>query len=261
MNSSLIQNKKTLMQNLISALAQDNSLDKIIVNRKGVKVDVGLINQYKLHNIIPNKWFDWVNRVDSPIMIIGQDWGPYSALLKYIDDYKIENKTKDFDYDKFLFKTLSSRTEKFIINSLAKNFHQTFNREISMQEWNLFFFTVAVLLTRKGNLFRGNTNFQPQLSLNHSYSYVSKQIDIVNPKIIMPLGGMAWEVVSKKFELDNLGKTITDVINKLPQRKYLKVKDTFIIPNFHPASYVDPKIIDGQFNKIWEIVKLEKILS
>ena len=39
-----------------------------------------LINIYKDYDFcinIPSIWTDWFNRLDSNIMIIGQDWGPY----------------------------------------------------------------------------------------------------------------------------------------------------------------------------------------
>ncbi len=251
-----MQNKEKLMQKLIDSLSRDNKLEKYIVKRKDIELDVGLVNHYALHNQIPNKWFDWVRRADSPIMIIGQDWGPYSALQNFIDDYKIEKTKDDFDYEKFLFNGFSSRTEKFIIRSLTNNYLRIFNKDITQKDWDLFFFTVAVLLTRKGHLFRGNDNFEPKVSLSHSYPYLIKQIEIVDPKLIMPLGGMAWESLAKYFRLD-YGKTITEVINNLPSEGYIKVKDIYIIPNFHPASHVDPKIIDKQFAKIWEIVKQE----
>lgn len=246
--------KKELMQNLIIDLAEDSSIEKILVKRKGQEIDVGLVNQYKLNKLIPNKWFDWLDRVDSKVMLIGQDWGPYIALEKYIDSYNLEKDSSDFDYQDFLFKTFSSRTEKFILNSLTKTFKEKYSKDISKSDWNNFFFTIAVLYTRQGKHFRGSHNFDPKISLDHSYPYVSRQIDIVKPKIIMPLGGMAWEIISKKFDLKDNGKTITEVMNNLSKEQYLKVGDYYIIPNFHPASYVDPKIMVRQFSKIWELV-------
>lgn len=44
-----------------------------------------LINIYNDNNFgsnIPSIWTDWFNRLDSKIMIIGQDWGPYNDKVK-----------------------------------------------------------------------------------------------------------------------------------------------------------------------------------
>ena len=45
-----------------------------------------LINIYKDYDFctnIPTIWTDWFNRLDSEIMIIGQDWGPYNDMKKF----------------------------------------------------------------------------------------------------------------------------------------------------------------------------------
>jgi hypothetical protein len=253
--------KEALMRQLLESIKSDKSIESLIVNRKGIQKDVGLINHYRLHELIPNKWFDWIRRVDAKIMIIGQDWGPYASLLKFINDYEIEKIKLDFDYDKFLFKTFSSRTEKFILKSISKGYFEIFNKEIEQKDWDSFFFTIAVLFTRQGTHFRGSDNFDPKKSLDHSYPYVIKQIEIVKPKIIMPLGGMAWEILSKYYNLQVFGKTITEVINNMPSEGYIKSGEIYLIPNFHPASHVDPKIIHRQFKIIWDIMKQENFFN
>lgn len=53
-----------------------------------------LINIYQDYNFctnIPSIWTDWYNRLDSGIMIIGQDWGPYSDMKIF---HKLLNKDK-----------------------------------------------------------------------------------------------------------------------------------------------------------------------
>jgi hypothetical protein len=247
-NSKIIQINK-----FIENLKLETQVEEIIAQRNGKPTNVGLVNHYKMHDFIPNKWFDWVSRVDSQIMIIGQDWGPYQSLLKYVEDYDIEKVKEGFNYKKFLFKTMSSRTEKFIINSVQDTYKNKFNKEFEFSNWDNFIFTVAVFFTRQGKLFRGNSNFDPVRSLSNSFPYLSKQIDIIKPKIIMPLGTMAWESVIKHFNFQPSLRTLTEVMNNLPQEGCIKVNDTYIIPNFHPASYVDPKIMVKQFSRIWEI--------
>lgn len=238
------------MAALVEQLKNDMDAEKITALRKGVKADLGLINHYRIHEIIPNKWFDWVNRAEANIMILGQDWGPYSALKKYVDRYEQESKTPDFNYPKFLFSSLSSRTEKFILKAVEKTYTDKFGK-FDPQIWDDIIFTMAVLFTRQGEHFRGNHNFDPKQSAQHSYQYVSKQIEIVKPKIIITLGGMAFDVVNQYFKLGYDGRTVTSVIEELKE-DVIKKDDTVIIPNFHPASHTDHKLQMSIWSKIWE---------
>lgn len=44
-----------------------------------------LINVYEHYNFgvnIPSIWTDWFNRLNSKVMVIGQDWGPYKDMKK-----------------------------------------------------------------------------------------------------------------------------------------------------------------------------------
>ena len=246
--------KRKEIKELIKKLAEEEKITEIRSRRKGEVKDLSLINQFKLNTLIPNKWFDWERRTDAKVMIIGQDWGPYSALKKYITDYELEKDNKEFDYDKFLFKTFSSRTEKFIIKSIENSFKEKYSQAMSIRDWDNFFFTMSVLFTRQGNLFRGNDNFEPKSSFEISYPYLSRQIDIVSPKIIIPLGNMAWDVVKRHFKIDFKEKNITQIINKATPTGFFKINETYIIPNYHPASHVDPKIIHNQFEKIWDLL-------
>jgi len=241
------------MRELIKELSFVSQTNNIKAMRKGKVVDLNLINQFSYHKFIPNKWFDWERRANAKIMIIGQDWGPYLALKEFIDDYEIEKILLEFDYDKFLFKTFSSRTEKFIIQAIEKTYFENLKKAITKEIWDEFFFTVSVLFTRQGKLFRGNNNFEPKQSFEISYPYLAKQISIVKPKIIMSLGNMAWESVKRYYNLNEEYKNmnITKVINKVLPKGYIKINDVTLIPNFHPASHVNPKTIYNQFKLLW----------
>jgi hypothetical protein len=243
------------MAALIEQLRQDTAAEQISALRKGDKANLGLVNHYRLHELIPNKWFDWVNRAEANIMIIGQDWGPYSALRKYIDSYAVESTKPDFDYSKFLFSTFSSRTEKFILKAV-ENTYTTHFGEFDSRIWDDIMFTMAVLFTRQGEHFRGNHNFDPKQSAAHSYPFVSKQLEIVKPKIIITLGGMAFDVVNNYFNLEYAGKTLTTVIGELGDN-VISVKNTIIIPNFHPASHTDPKLQLKIWSKVWKYYSMQ----
>jgi uracil-DNA glycosylase family 4 len=187
-------NKSKQIQNLIADISRDQSPSKIN----------------------PNRWFDWENRANSPIMIIGQDWGPYIHLKKYIEDPA---------HDHFA----SSRTEKFIISTL---------NDIDPTLINSIFFTVAVVFTRTGHLFRGNENYNEAKSFEISYPYVSRQLDIVKPKVILTLGGLAFNVVNRHLNLNKKSKKLSEIVSE----GKIESAELLIIPAYHPASFVSPEI-------------------
>jgi hypothetical protein len=246
--------KKTKIKDLWEKLSKNTDISEHYKIRNGIKINIGFVNQFALHKKIPNKWFDWENRINAKIMIIGQDWGPYSALLPYIEGFNKESINKNFDYDNFLFKTFSSRTEKFILQSIERSFEEEFNKKISKDVWREFVFTVAVLFTRQGNHFRGNEFYDEKFGVEQSYPYLKKQIEIIQPKVIMPLGGTAWKMIGEIFNLD-YPETITNVITVL-RKKPIKINEQVIIPNFHPASHTDPKEQYQIWQTLWENIDL-----
>lgn len=166
-------NKKLELQNLIIEMSQDLACESLF---EGTNLK-NLVNQFKFSTFIPNKWFDWPKYSDAKIMIVGQDWGPYQVLQdKFITRYATESKKLDFDYDQFLFDTFSSRTEKFIIKSIEYWFQAEYSRKMSLNDWNNYFFTVAVMFCRSGKLFRGNSNFDSQKSLQVSKDYLKGKL-------------------------------------------------------------------------------------
>lgn len=246
------QNKQQKLLYLIQEMRGDTSVEDIWVSRNGEKKNVGLVNQFRLHKHIPNKWFDWTRTADAEIMIIGQDWGPYEVLRKFISSFD-ENRINDEKYyRKFLFKDFSSRTEKFILKTVEQTYQEKKGGNFNPDKWNNIFFTMAVLFTRQGRSFRGNEFFDPGKSLEHSYKYVSRQIDIMQPKLIITLGNMAFEVVNRRFSLGYKNPKITKVIDELGEGSAINAEKTTILPNFHPAAHVDPNIQTKIWEKMWD---------
>lgn len=244
------------MASLIKNLAKDISHKTIQGKRKGEIVNLSLINQFALHTVIPNTWFDWERRVNAPIMIIGQDWGPYTALKKYVDEYEASNDNINFDYDSFLLKQFSSHTEKFIMNTIKETYEEEYGKFTS-DIYTKFFFTMAVLYTRQGNKFRGNELFDEIQSRNISYPYVVKQIEIVKPKVIMTLGNLGFSVVNEYYNLGFTKNKLSLILEKLQkQNGIILLNNVVIVPNYHPAAHINPKIQKDIWRKIWEYVSL-----
>ena len=72
--------KKELYNTLLTELSKCEKCTNL-KNRN--EKDCALINLYKNEEFcknIPSIWTDWFNRLNSKIMIMGQDWGPYSDM-------------------------------------------------------------------------------------------------------------------------------------------------------------------------------------
>lgn len=185
------------------------------------KVECGpkMVNQYALYKSIPNKWFDWESNLDKKdIMVIGQDWGPFVALEKHIQDYDPTKEWSEF---------FSSRTEKFLLRSLSGGFERKYKGKITNQDWERIFFTMAVLFCRSGKHFRGSYNFDEKLGMTLSLPFLKQQIELVMPKVILCLG-------------------------RLAQRQVEQISgDWRVVKSFNPAAHVDPKVIREQIELVW----------
>ena len=197
-------------------------------NKNGI--DCSLINIYKNKEFsknIPSVWTDWYNRLNSKIMIIGQDWGPYNDMEKIYN--KIINEEK-------------SMTKKMLENYLIQ----------SSKDENILdkiYITNAIMCARKGNNYRGN-NIKLKDSTKNCLEYIKIQIDIVNPKVILTLGYYPLYSLSQIFKF-NIEKQLTDTIKK---QSYFKVDNIVIIPLYHPTAQVKKEIQLQQYKKIWNFI-------
>lgn len=246
--------KRKQMEKLILDLSKDTECEKITKTYKSNSISVGLVNQFRKHTFIPNKWFDWKNRVNAKVMIIGQDWGPYTSLLPYVDNYDMTKVNDEEYYNDYLFRTYSSRTEKYIFKTLESTYLKAFNKLTQKNIFDDFFFTMSVLFTRQGTNFRGSNNFDENKSFEISYPYVSRQIEIVKPRIILTLGNMPFKVVNNHYKLGYEKIEITKIINNL-NGDIVEADNTIIIPCFHPAAHIDPKRQALQWEKVWMYYK------
>ncbi len=243
--------KLALLDKLYLKLASDKGYQNIEAKRKGVVTGIPLVNQFSKNEFIPNVWFDWKYSIDASVIIIGQDWGPYIELNKIISRYKKHHQEESFSYDDFLLNTFHSRTENFILKALAETCPKA---NVSKKDFlKMFMFTVAVLFTRTGKHFRGNHNFDPKQSADHSYPYLKEQLDLVKPKVIITLGGLSLDQIERYFDMNLEGKNLTDKISKL-EEGYVCVNDIVWIPNFHPAAHVSPRLQKEIWSVVWDFV-------
>ena len=152
----------------------------------------GLINifrdkQFALN--IPSVWTDWINRADSKLMIVGQDWGPYVDMESLHNKYcksVVKNQDKDQTWAEIVNEPESMTKRlmtEFIVQS-AKEMGIVVDETIL----DSFFVTNAVLCARKGTNYRGNNNFKAKFCTENCASKLKKEIEIIKPIVIITLG-------------------------------------------------------------------------
>lgn len=135
---------------------------------------------------IPSIWTDWFHRVDSSIMIIGQDWGPYQEMKTLHDK---------LNYDKSNWKNLIESEKSNTKKLLAYYIEQSSQGTYTLDD---LFVTNAILCARKGNSYRGDNIDLKKSTLNCS-KYLLRQIEIVKPKVIVTLGVLSIIIISQYF--------------------------------------------------------------
>ena len=208
--------------------------------------DCSLINIYQdplFYQNIPSIWTDWYHRLDSDIMIIGQDWGPYLEMQKFHERY-LKQKTEEnwsqlIEEEKSLTKKMLT---KYLIESATR-------KKVELREDDIqsIFITNAIMCARKGNHYRGE-NISLKESTIACTPFLKRQIEIVNPKVILTLGYYPLLALSHifHFEIEN---NLTKSIEKTP---VILVKNYKIIPLYHPTAQIKREEQQRQYDRIWD---------
>lgn len=186
---------------------------------------------------IPSIWTDWFHRVDSSIMIIGQDWGPYQEMKTLHDK---------LNYDKSNWKDLIESEKSNTKKLLAYYIEQSSQGTYTLDD---LFVTNAILCARKGNSYRGDNIDVKKSTLNCS-KYLLRQIEIVKPKVIVTLGYYPLLSLASIFGFP-ISKTLKETIQCYPE---IKVYDFVIIPVYHPVAQIKKEEQLKQYQKIWKYV-------
>lgn len=186
---------------------------------------------------IPSIWTDWFHRMDSSIMIIGQDWGPYQEMKTLHDK---------LNYDKSNWKDLIESEKSNTKKLLAYYIEQSSQGTYTLDD---LFVTNAILCARKGNSYRGDNIDLKKSTLNCS-KYLLRQIEIVKPKVIVTLGYYPLLSLASIFGFP-ISKTLKETIQCYPE---IKVYDFVIIPVYHPVAQIKKEEQLKQYQKIWKYV-------
>ena len=231
--------KEQLFDELINSMA---NCKKCVSLKKKHGKDCSLINIYqnkKFCKNIPSIWTDWFNRLDSKIMIIGQDWGPYNDMKKLNISY-MESPTKD--NWKSLIEQEGSTTKKML---------EYYIKESSNGKYNLdkIFITNAIMCARYGDNYRGD-NIDLKKSTINCQEFLLRQIEIVKPGVILTLGYYPLLSLSKIFQFD-IDKTLSSTIITYPE---IKINDFVIIPLYHPVAQVKKTTQLEQYKRLWKYI-------
>lgn len=209
---------------------------------KNTGKDCSLINIYENNDFcqnIPSIWTDWLNRLDAKIVIIGQDWGPHTDMLKLYQLYR-ENPTKS-NWNN-LIEQEKSHTKKMLEYYIEKSS----NGKHSLDE---IFVTNAIMCARKGANYRGN-NIDLKYSTNECRKFLLKQIEIVKPKVILTLGYYPLLSLANIYNF-KIEKTLESTINS---HKEIKLNSLVIIPLYHPVAQIKKETQLSQYKRIWKYI-------
>lgn len=193
-----------------------------------------LVNFYgdEMCKNIPSIWTDWFKRLDSEIMIIGQDWGPFSDMEKLYKRYMSGESYDDIvDSEKSLTK---------------KNLFKFLKMSNSKCDFSKIYITNAIMCARMGNTYRGD-NINLKYSTISCSKYLKEQINIVKPKVILTLGYFPLLSISKIFNFE-INDSLTKQIEDFP---IIEFPECVIIPVFHPVAQVKTEKQLEQYRKIW----------
>ncbi|MCX4254984.1 MAG: uracil-DNA glycosylase family protein [Bacilli bacterium] len=226
--------KEKQFDHLIKELSVCNKCTNFKCSSKSL---INIYSNYDFCTNIPSIWTDWFNRLNAKIMIIGQDWGPYSDMKKFR-----ELLNEDKSNWNALIESEKSNTKKL----LEKYIKESSNNEYSLND---IYITNAIMCARQGELYR-DSNINLKLSTLNCSEYLLKQIEIVKPKVILPLGYYPLMALSKIFNF-KIEKTLKETILEIPE---IKVNNYVIIPLYHPVAQIKKNEQLEQYKKIWKYV-------
>ena len=226
--------KKEVFEELLKLMSKCNKCTNFKCKEKSL---INIYNDYNFGSNIPSIWTDWFNRLESKIMIIGQDWGPYNDMEK-LNNLLNEDKSNW----KELIESEKSNTKKLLENYIK----DSSNNKYSLND---IFVTNAIMCARQGDNYRGNNIDLKKSTLNCS-NFLLRQIEIVKPKVILTLGYYPLMSLSNLMDFE-IEKTLKETI-----KEYLEIckGDYIIIPLYHPVAQIKKSEQLEQYKKIWKYI-------
>lgn len=223
----------------------------------------GLINIFRNKQFalnVPSIWTDWINRADSKLMIVGQDWGPYIDMEKLYNKYCkaiVEERDKREVWSEIV-KEPESMTKKLMTEFIVQSAKEM---GIFVDETILdsFFVTNAVLCARKGTNYRGNNNFKPKFCIENCAAKLKKEIEIIKPLVIITLGYWPFYSIAKSYGIlvyktlgENLVRYSSDINNIIDISK--DNTPIYVLPVYHPTAQIKKTDQISYYCLMWELL-------
>lgn len=255
--------KEELLIELFKNIKKCTKCEKFNSKIKEKDESNGLINIFRDAKIglnIPSIWTDWLNRGDSQLMIVGQDWGPYVDMVKLHDKYcdlVAEGQDKRKAWSDIVNEP-ESMTKKMMKEFIIKSAKQT-GIIVDEEILNSFYVTNAVLCARRGNNYRGNNNFKPKLCTENCTDNLKKEIEILKPLVIVTLGYWPFYSIAKSYNIsiyktlkENLERYSSDISNiiNISNGK----KPIYVVPVYHPTAQIKKLEQISYYCLIWKLL-------
>jgi DNA polymerase len=175
--------------------SKSEAYERLVIARKQCNSCQGLLNPANCANGFFDSseigpWSKWQGNLDSPILVIGQDWGDVGSFQKQSGKESDTNET-----NKNLITLLSQIGIKLMPPS------QTIGR-------GEIFLTNAILCLKSGN---SQSKVENQWFKNCGTLFLRPLFKVVKPKAILCLGKLAFETVATSYGLST--PKFSDVVN------------------------------------------------
>jgi uracil-DNA glycosylase family 4 len=171
--------------------------DRLVESRGKCHLCKGLCNPAKVKGYDKfdteiGPWSKWQGNLDADLMIVGQDWG----LQKDLEEWGARKKHKG------MYQYRSYATNRHLQELLDETLGIKIEWELRGRGGELYF-TNAVLCIRKDS-FQAQARPDPSWFHNcvEKKKFLKKQIEIVNPKVVVGLGRRAFESILSSFGLE-----------------------------------------------------------
>lgn len=223
----------------------------------------GLINIFQNDQIalnIPSIWTDWINRADSKLMIVGQDWGPYIDMERLYKKYckSIAAERDRREAWSAIVNEPESMTKKLMTEFIVQS-SKEMGIDVDETILDSFFVTNAVLCARKGTNYRGNNNFKPKFCTENCTAKLKKEIEIIRPLVIITLGYWPFYSIAKSYNIPvykTLGENLVRYSSDINSIVNISNDNSpiYVLPVYHPTAQVKKTDQISYYRLMWELL-------
>ena len=199
--------------NLSANMNKVKRYTELVQKRKNFIFQSELVNpsESKFDNNEIEPWASWQNDLNADIVVIGQEFCDYETYIK------TEGKVEQFE-NKFEYPSNKNLREFLKIIGRDPGHPCKPNKQARL------FFTNSVMALKNGTM---SSNFRDKWLKQSREEFLIPLLDIINPNIIICIGGKATKSVSKIYGFKT--ESLTKMVNKNP----IKIHGKKVFAMFH----------------------------